>query len=106
MRQHVFRLVAGDGEHQLAFIGEVQGVQTKQLADAAHRVVDRQRCLLQFDAAAAGGGELMGDRVNPAAGGVAQGFHSAQRAQGLDKRRQHRAVRWTARRPAPSARAG
>lgn len=65
MRQHVFRLVAGDGEHQLAFIGEVQGVQTKQLADAAHRVVDRQRCLLQFDAAAAGGGELMGDRVNP-----------------------------------------
>ncbi len=68
MRQHVFRLVAGDGEHQFAFIGEVQRVQPKQFADAAHRIVDRQRCLLQFDAAAAGGGELMGDGIDPRRG--------------------------------------
>lgn len=74
MRQHVFRFFAGDGDHQLAFIGEVQGVQPEQLADSAHGVVDRQLRLVQFNAAAAGGGELMGDGVDAAAGGVAQGF--------------------------------
>ena len=88
MRQHIFRFFAGDGDHQLAFIGEVQGVQPEQLADPAHGVVDRQLRLVQFYAAAAGDGELMGDGVDAAAGGVAQGFYAAQRPQGLDQRRQ------------------
>lgn len=83
MRQHIFRFFAGDGDHQLAFIGEVQGVQPEQLADPAHGVVDRQLRLVQFNAAAAGDGELMGDGVDAAAGGVAQGFDAAQRPQGL-----------------------
>jgi len=34
----------------------------------------------------------MGDGIDPAAGGVAQSFHSTQWPQGLDKRRQHRAI--------------
>jgi hypothetical protein len=29
MRQYIFRFFAGDGDHQLAFIGEVQGVQSE-----------------------------------------------------------------------------
>ncbi len=71
MLKYARRGFSGDGNHQFTFVGEIQGVQPQQFADAAHRIVDRQLRFMQFDTAAAGGGELVRHRVDAAAGGVA-----------------------------------
>ena len=92
MRKYAFRRLAGDGDQQLALVGKIKRVQPQQLAHAAHGIVHRQLILVQFNPAAAGGGEFMGYRVNAAAGGIAQGFHASNVAQRLNQGRQHRAV--------------
>ncbi|MNY59660.1 hypothetical protein D3C86_1961310 [compost metagenome] len=90
--QYRFSVSAFNANQQLAFVGKVEWVQAQQLAKTTHCRFNGQLAFHQFNATPAGGGELMGDGIHATARSIAQGFNAGAVTQGLDKRRQHRAV--------------
>jgi len=82
-----------DGDDHRSFVGDVQRIEPEQLASSDNIRRNRHISLDDGERMAAGRGPLVQDGRHAATGGVAHGPHrDAGAAQGLDQRRQRRAI--------------
>lgn len=71
--QRVLCLFGRQGQHHGSFIGEIMGLETVELAQAAHRIAHRNGGLFQLDGNTGGAAPLVEHGGKATAGGVAQG---------------------------------
>ncbi len=71
--QRVLRLFGRQGQHHGPLVGEIMGLEAVELAQAAHRIADRNGGLFQLDGNAGGRAPLVEHGGEAAAGGIAQG---------------------------------